>query len=52
MEKEYSCVDEVFAESILEDVSDDVMQDDSIGIAMDLLDDNDYDDGDLIDILM
>lgn len=51
MEKEITCVDECFAQDMVEEVTDDLMCDDGLGMAIDTLDD-DYSDGDLIDSVM
>lgn len=52
MEKEYTCVNEVFADDLLEEITDDLMTDDTVEVAMGVLDDRNLDDGDLIDIVL
>lgn len=51
MSKEITCVDECFVEDMVEEVTDDVLIDGGLGMAIDVLDD-DYSDGDLIDSVM
>lgn len=55
MGKEFTSIDEVLLQDMMDEVSDDILQDDGFGMAIDILDDSDDDDvsdSDLIDIVM